>query len=60
MRLVDGVHHLTFLSEDMDRLVAFCARVFDAEITLDMTEAGLRPAGPSEEAFRELRACSNA
>jgi hypothetical protein len=30
----------------MDRLLAFYARVFDAEITLDMTEAGLRHAGP--------------
>ena len=42
MSLVDGVHHVTFLTEDMDRLIAFYERVFDAEVTLDMTEEGLR------------------
>jgi catechol 2,3-dioxygenase-like lactoylglutathione lyase family enzyme len=40
--LVDGVHHLTFLTEDIDRLVAFYERVFDATKTFDMTEEGLR------------------
>lgn len=44
MRLVDGVHHVTFLTEDMDRLLAFYVRVFDADVTLDMTEEGLRHA----------------
>ena len=44
MDLVDGVHHVTFLTEDMDRLLAFYVRVFDAEVTLDMTEEGLRHA----------------
>jgi catechol 2,3-dioxygenase-like lactoylglutathione lyase family enzyme len=44
MQLVDGVHHLTFLTEDMDRLLAFYGRVFDADVTLDMTEEGLRHA----------------
>jgi catechol 2,3-dioxygenase-like lactoylglutathione lyase family enzyme len=43
-QLVDGVHHVTFLTEDMDRLLAFYMRVFDAEVTLDMTEEGLRHA----------------
>jgi catechol 2,3-dioxygenase-like lactoylglutathione lyase family enzyme len=42
--LVDGVHHLTFLTDDMDRLLAFYVRVFDAEVTLDMTEEGVRHA----------------
>jgi catechol 2,3-dioxygenase-like lactoylglutathione lyase family enzyme len=42
MQLVDGVHHVTFLTEDMDRLVGFYERVFDAELTLDMAEEGLR------------------
>ena len=42
MQLVDGVHHVTFLTEDMDRLIVFYERVFDAEVTLDMTEEGLR------------------
>jgi catechol 2,3-dioxygenase-like lactoylglutathione lyase family enzyme len=40
--LVDGAHHITFLTEDMDRLLAFYERVFDAEVTLDMTEGGMR------------------
>jgi catechol 2,3-dioxygenase-like lactoylglutathione lyase family enzyme len=42
MKLVDGVHHMTFLSEDLDRLTAFYERVFDATKTLDMTEEGVR------------------
>jgi catechol 2,3-dioxygenase-like lactoylglutathione lyase family enzyme len=41
-QLVSGAHHITFLTEDMDRLIAFYERVFDAEKTLDMTEEGLR------------------
>lgn len=44
MQLVDGAHHITFLTEDMDRLLAFYVRVFDSEVTLDMTEEGLRHA----------------
>ena len=42
MALVDGAHHITFLTEDMDRLTAFYERVFAARVTLDMTEEGLR------------------
>lgn len=42
MKLVDGVHHVTFLTEDMDRLIGFYERVFDAELTLDMTEGDMR------------------
>ena len=42
MKLVAGVHHVTFLTEDIDRLVAFYERVFDARKTLDMTEEGVR------------------
>ncbi|HSJ17758.1 MAG TPA: VOC family protein [Solirubrobacterales bacterium] len=42
MKLVDGLHHVTFLTEDMDRLTGFYERVFDAQVTLDMTEEGLR------------------
>jgi catechol 2,3-dioxygenase-like lactoylglutathione lyase family enzyme len=49
VQLVDGLPHVTFLTEDMDRLLAFYKRVFDADITLDMTEEGLR------HAFRPLR-----
>ena len=44
MRLVEGVHHVTFLTEDLDRLTAFYERVFDAATTLDMTEEGVRHA----------------
>jgi catechol 2,3-dioxygenase-like lactoylglutathione lyase family enzyme len=44
VELVDGVHHVTFLTEDLDRLLAFYVRVFDAEVTLDMTEEGPRHA----------------
>jgi catechol 2,3-dioxygenase-like lactoylglutathione lyase family enzyme len=40
--LVAGVHHLTFLTEDIERLGAFYERVFDAPTTLDMTEEGVR------------------
>ena len=42
MSLVAGAHHITFLSEDLDRLVSFYERVFDATKTLDMTEEGVR------------------
>jgi catechol 2,3-dioxygenase-like lactoylglutathione lyase family enzyme len=42
MNLVEGVHHVTFLTEDIDRLSAFYSRVFDAKTTLDMTEEGVR------------------
>jgi catechol 2,3-dioxygenase-like lactoylglutathione lyase family enzyme len=42
MPLVEGVHHATFLTEDLDRLTAFYERVLDARKTLDMTEEGVR------------------
>jgi catechol 2,3-dioxygenase-like lactoylglutathione lyase family enzyme len=42
MSLLGGVHHLTFLTEDLDRLSAFYERVFNARKTLDMTEEGVR------------------
>jgi catechol 2,3-dioxygenase-like lactoylglutathione lyase family enzyme len=44
VKLVDGAHHITFLTKNMDRLLALYARVFDAEVTLDMTEEGVRQA----------------
>jgi catechol 2,3-dioxygenase-like lactoylglutathione lyase family enzyme len=44
VQLVDGIHHVTFLTEDMDRLLDFYVRVFDAQLTLDMTEEGVRHA----------------
>jgi catechol 2,3-dioxygenase-like lactoylglutathione lyase family enzyme len=42
MRLVEGIEHLTFLSEDLDRLAGFYERVFEAKKTLDLTEKGFR------------------
>ncbi len=42
MGLVEGVHHTTFLTEDIDRLTAFYERVVDARKTLDMTEESVR------------------
>ncbi len=42
MKLLNGIQHLTFLSEDLDRLVEFYERVFEAKKTLDLTEEGLR------------------
>lgn len=42
MNLIEGVHHVTFLTEDIDRLAAFYERVFEASKTLDMKEEGVR------------------
>src|SRR5918994_2088768 len=42
MRLVEGIEHLNFVIEDLDRLAGFYERVFEATKTLDLTEEGLR------------------
>ena len=42
MRLVEGIQHLTFLSDDLDRLAGFYERMFEARKTLDLTEEGFR------------------
>jgi catechol 2,3-dioxygenase-like lactoylglutathione lyase family enzyme len=39
---LNGIHHLTSLTADLDRLIDFYQRVFDARVTLDMEEDGLR------------------
>lgn len=44
MQLLNGIHHLTFLTSDMDRLIAFYERVFGARVTVDLREEGLRHA----------------
>lgn len=44
MALIDGIHHLTTLTADLDRLIAFYERVFEARATLDLEEEGLRHA----------------
>jgi catechol 2,3-dioxygenase-like lactoylglutathione lyase family enzyme len=43
MTLVDGVHHVAFLTADLDRLIAFYERIFDARVTFDR-ENGMRHA----------------
>jgi catechol 2,3-dioxygenase-like lactoylglutathione lyase family enzyme len=44
MTLVKDLHHMTFLTADMDRLIAFYERIFDARVTLDRTDEGRRHA----------------
>ena len=44
MALLDGIHHLTPLTADLDRLFAFYERAFGARVTLDLEEDGLRHA----------------
>ena len=42
MRLINAINHLTFITADMDQLIAFYQRVFEARVTLDLEEEGLR------------------
>jgi catechol 2,3-dioxygenase-like lactoylglutathione lyase family enzyme len=42
--MLTDIHHLTFVTADMDRLIGFYERIFDAEVTLDIEEEGLRHA----------------
>src|SRR3712207_9224075 len=42
--LLNDIHHLTFVTSDMDRLIAFYERVFGARVTVDLEEEGLRHA----------------
>ena len=42
--LLDDVHHLTFITADMDRLIGFYKRIFGARVTVDLEEEGLRHA----------------
>ena len=44
MQLLNGIHHLTFVTADMDRLIAFYERVFGVRATVDLEEEGLRHA----------------
>ena len=52
MQLLNGIHHLTFVTSDMDRLIAFYERVFEARATVDLEEEGLR------HAFIEVGPCT--
>jgi catechol 2,3-dioxygenase-like lactoylglutathione lyase family enzyme len=42
--LTEDLHHLTFLTADLDRLIAFYERVFEARVTLDRDDGGRRHA----------------
>ena len=42
--LLDDIHHLTFITADMDHLISFYERVFGARVTVDLEEEGLRHA----------------
>ncbi len=44
MRLLNDIHHLTFVTSDMDRLIAFYERVFGARVKVDLEEEGVRHA----------------
>lgn len=44
MKLLNDIQHLTFITADMDRLIAFYEHVFEAQVTVDLEEEGLRHA----------------
>ena len=44
MQLLNDIHHLTFITADLDRFIGFYERVFDARVTVDLEEEGLRHA----------------
>ncbi len=42
MQLLAGINHVAVLTPDLDRLVRFYGRVFDARVELEMKEGSLR------------------
>jgi catechol 2,3-dioxygenase-like lactoylglutathione lyase family enzyme len=44
VQLLNDLHHLTFITADMDRLIAFYQRIFEAKLLVDIEEDGLRHA----------------
>jgi catechol 2,3-dioxygenase-like lactoylglutathione lyase family enzyme len=42
--LLDGIHHTAFLTADLDRLIGFYERVFDARVVFDRQDNRLRHA----------------
>jgi catechol 2,3-dioxygenase-like lactoylglutathione lyase family enzyme len=44
MQLVQGFSHIATVTDDMDRLIAFYQRVFDAHVLYDLEEEGMRHA----------------
>jgi catechol 2,3-dioxygenase-like lactoylglutathione lyase family enzyme len=44
VQLLNDIHHLAFVTADLDRLTAFYLRVFEAEVTVELQEEGVRHA----------------
>ena len=44
MQFLNDFHHLAFVTADMDRLLDFYKRIFEAQVVLDLEEEGLRHA----------------
>jgi catechol 2,3-dioxygenase-like lactoylglutathione lyase family enzyme len=44
LQLLNDIHHLAFVTADLDRLIAFYRRVFEAEVTVELQEEGVRHA----------------
>jgi catechol 2,3-dioxygenase-like lactoylglutathione lyase family enzyme len=44
MKLLNDIHHIAFITADMDRLISFYERVFEAQVLVDLEEDGLRHA----------------
>jgi catechol 2,3-dioxygenase-like lactoylglutathione lyase family enzyme len=42
--LVEDLHHIAFLTADLDRLIGFYERIFDAKVMLDRDDGGRRHA----------------
>ncbi len=51
MALLNDLHHMTFITGDMDRLIAFYRRIFDAPVTFDRVEED----PPEWQRYRPLR-----
>ena len=41
MPLLNDIHHLTFITADLDRLIGFYERIFEARVTVDLEEEDL-------------------
>lgn len=58
MALLNDVHHVAFVTGDMDRLIAFYQRIFEARVTFDRVEdeppAPPSPRGRLRHAFIEI------
>ena len=40
MPLLNDLHHMTFVTGDLDRMISFYERIFDARVTFDRVEEG--------------------